>query len=189
MASAAVRRPPSLRESSPPRVRIFPTLVYRCTGVDFRLLSGLMPHEDPRGGRTDTASPEFTSIRRHPARTSNRPLSEVATFGAERSSTSGTRCPLPPRGSLSGSLDSRESGQHRGPPTSGDLRGSPATATLGGSHHRTPGVRVPSLVRVPAPRLEFGCFRIAYCGLRCLDGRIVGIGTRASQGWTIRGRV
>ena len=110
-------------------------------------------------------------------------------WGQERSLTSGTRCPLPPCGSLSGSLDPRESGQHRRPPTSGDLRGYPATATLGGSHHRTPGVRIPSLVRLSAPGLEFRCFQMAYGDFRCLDGRMVGVGTRASQDWAIRGRV
>ena len=110
-------------------------------------------------------------------------------LGQERSSTSGTRCPSPPCGSLSGSLDPRESGQHRRPPTSGDLRGYPATATLGGSHHRTPGVRIPSLVRLSASGLEFRCFQMAYGDFRCLDGRMVGVGTRASQDWAIRGRV
>ena len=45
------------------------------------------------------------------------------------------------------------------------------------------------MVRVPAPGLEFECFRIAYGGLGRLAGRIVGVGTRPSQGWTIRGRV
>ena len=47
----------------------------------------------------------------------------------------------------------------------------------------------PSLVRLSAPELEFGCFQIAYGGLGCLDGRIGGIGTHASRGWRIQGRV
>ena len=45
------------------------------------------------------------------------------------------------------------------------------------------------MVRLPAQGLEFGCFRIAYGGLRCFDERMVGAGTRASQGWRIQGRV
>ena len=67
MASAAVWRPPSLRESSPARVHIFPTLLYRCPGVGFGLLSGPMRQEGPRGGRTVTASHEFVPIRGHSA--------------------------------------------------------------------------------------------------------------------------
>ena len=51
------------------------------------------------------------------------------------------------------------------------------------------GCQYPAMVRVPAPGLEFECFQIAYGGLSCLDGRIIGVGTRPSQGWTIRGRV
>ena len=73
-----------------------------------------------------------------------------------------------------------------------DSRRSPCFSGCSGSPHLPPPATVchdSAMVRVPAPRLEFGCFRIAYGGLRCLDGRIVGIGTRASQGWTIRGRV
>ena len=67
MASAAARWPPSHRESSSAPVRIFPTLVHRCTGVGFGLLSGPMRQEGPRAGRTDTASHEFVSVRRHAA--------------------------------------------------------------------------------------------------------------------------
>ena len=37
--------------------------------------------------------------------------------------------------------------------------------------------------------LSSGAFQIAYDGLRCVDGRIVGVGTRASQGWRIQSRV
>ena len=55
-------------------------------------------------------------------------------------------------------------------------------------HPPATGCQYPAMVRVPAPGLEFGCFQIAYGGLRCLDGRIVGIGTRASQGWSIAAR-
>ena len=109
--------------------------------------------------------------------------------GQERSSTSGTRCPLPPCGSSSGSPESPRNKGDRGSPTLGDLRGSPATANLGGSHHRTPGVRIPSLARLRALQFVLGCFQMAYGDFRCLDGRMVGVGTRASQDWAIRGRV
>ena len=74
MASAAVRRSPPPRESPPARVRIFSTRVHRCTGVDFWPLSGLMRQEDPRGGPTDPASPEFASVTGHRALASHRPL-------------------------------------------------------------------------------------------------------------------
>ena len=190
MASAAVRRPPSLRESSPPRVRIFPTLVYRCTGVDFRLLSGLMPHEDPRGGRTDTASPEFTSIRRHPARTSNRPLSEVATFGAGTIIRDCNGSPsLPCSGWRVGPPGPRETERYRESLSSGDLRVSTETGTLSGSYHRPPDVTLPFMVRPRAPAFEYGRFQIAYGVLRRLDRRSVGVATHASRGWRIQGRV
>ena len=53
---------------------------------------------------------------------------------------------------------------------------------LGGSHHRTPGVRIPSLARLRALQFVLGCFQMAYGDFRCLDGRMVGVGTRASQG-------
>ena len=96
--------------------------------------------------------------------------------------------PSPPCGTSPGSPDLRETGRHRASPTTRHLRAALATATLGGSHRPT-GVWLPSMVRLSAPGLEFRCFQIAYGGLRCLDGRIVGVGTRASQGWTIRGRV
>ena len=82
-----------------------------------------------------------------------------------------------------------ETRRDRGSPTLGDLRGSPATANLGGSHHRTPGVRIPSLARLRALQFVLGCFQMAYGDFRCLDGRMVGVGTRASQDWAIRGRV
>ena len=55
--------------------------------------------------------------------------------------------------------------------------------------HPATGYQYPAMVRVPAPGLEFGCFQIAYGALRRLDGRIVRVGTDASRGWRIQGRV
>ena len=112
----------------------------------------------------------------------------AATFGAGTIIDCRNGSPSPPCGTSPGSPDPRETGRHRASPTTRHLRAAPATATLGGSD-RPPGVWLPSMVRLPAPGIEYGCFRNAYGGLRCLDGRIVGVGTRASQGWTIRGRV
>ena len=111
------------------------------------------------------------------------------TFGAGTIIDCRNATPSPPYGTSPGSPDPRETGRHRASPTTRHLRATPATATLRASHYRPLGVRIPSVVRLPAPGLEFGCFQIAYGGLRCLDGRIVGIGTGASQGWSIRGRV
>ena len=46
----------------------------------------------------------------------------------------------------------------------------------------------PALVREPAPGLESGCFLVAYGALRCVDTRLVHVGTHASRGWRIQGR-
>ena len=89
-------------------------------------------------------------------------------LGQGRSLTSGTRCPLPPCGSLSGSLDPRESGQHRRPPTSGDLRGYPATAALPGSHSSPLGVRItpwPARVRPGLNTDAFGSLTPPQSGI------------------------
>ena len=88
---------------------------------------------------------------------SYRPTSRV---GQGRSSTSGTRFPLPPCGSLSGSLDPRESRRHRTSPTPGDHRVSPATAALAGSHLRPPGARIPPSCACLRQSLSSGAFRL-----------------------------
>ena len=51
------------------------------------------------------------------------------------------------------------------------------------------GCQYPAMVRVPSPGLEYERFRSACGRLRHLDGPIARVGTRATQGWTIRGRV
>ena len=81
-------------------------------------------------------------------------------LGQGRSSTSGTRCPLPPCGSSSGSLDPRESGQHRRPPTAADHRVSPATAALAASHLRPPGASIPPWCACLRPSMSSGAFRL-----------------------------
>ena len=42
---------------------------------------------------------------------------------------------------------------------------------LRASHYRPLGVRIPSVVRLPAPGIEYGCFRNACGGLQYFDGR------------------
>ena len=80
--------------------------------------------------------------------------------GQGRSSTSGTRCPLPPCGSSSGPLDPRESGRHRTPPTAADHRVSPATAALAASHLRPPGASIPPWCACLRPSMSSGAFRL-----------------------------
>ena len=103
-------------------------------------------------------------------------------WGRGQSSTSGTRRHRRRAVVSSGPPDPREAGRHRTFPTPGDHRGSPATANLGGSHHRTPGVRIPSLARLRALQFVLGCFQLAYGGPGCLDERMVGVGTRGLSG-------
>ena len=87
-------------------------------------------------------------------------VSPAPCSGQERSSTSGTRCPLPPCGSSSGPLDPRESGRHRTPPTAADHRVSPATAALAASHLRPPGASIPPWCACLRPSMSSGAFRL-----------------------------
>ena len=110
------------------------------------------------------------------------------TFGAGTIIDCRNATPSPPCGTSPGSPDPRETGRHRASPTTRHLHATPATATLRASHYRPLGVRIPSVVRLPAPRLEFRCFQIAYGAIRCLDGRTAVMGSNTSRRWRISRR-
>ena len=116
--------------------------------------------ERPDGGEPLVVQP----IARRPAPgralglTVTSPWTESRAFGAGtligvRSGSLSLSC-----GRSSGSPDSRETGPHRGSPTRGDLRVSPATAALGRSHHRPPGASNPPLFACLRPGLSSSVF-------------------------------
>ena len=78
----------------------------------------------------------------------------------------------------------RESLTNRAASDVSHSRRSPCFCRYRGSLRLPPpatGCQYRAMVRLPAPGVQFGCFQIAYGGLGCLDGRILGVGTPASQ--------
>ena len=142
-----------------------PSSVLQAPVLPGRLLQAARRAPSPHR-RSSVHPPGPLHIRSLPARVH----ASRARSGQERSSTSGTRCPLSPCSSSSMSPNSPETRCHRTPPTPGNHLVPSTTVPPGPLSSPGTVCHHPARMRFRTLGLEYGCFQLAYGALASSDG-------------------